>query len=496
MLSNVVRGPFGSSQKLAQQVFVPVVTFSILVAVYLPPALKTFGRLDDFVAVAASLEAKPEALVGIWLSTGRLVPAALGQLVLNHAFSVHELAVGRSVAVILIALTAALFAFWASRLIPGRATWLTAALAISFGLVLGSLPAVSSAMYWAIMAPQLVGLLSAAVAGIALSLDATYSGFGRIFVAGLGVFISTFSYQSLVFLALLPPLVTFGLSRAQKYRSSWQMVVVPASLVSASLVANVLWVVEQGGVGASRLGAAPISETLHWWIRDFLPKAASLSVPNSGMSGLLWAIIALLLLLSPITIGRRYLWLVGASLGGISVTALASLAARETYASHRATMALEMWIWAGAIFCGFVTVVSATYNRRNLQVLVATSSAVLALLLMKTSLDRAVRNIVQPNTTDWSHSLCAVKAFAELSSKGNAVFVASSMPPGDVEVFSMDEFGLVSSQIPWAAKYQILSAASFIGLSSYPAGSVDIVDSTSANAGDRPFIFLNGSECS
>lgn len=474
----------------------PVAAAIVVLIFYLPGALRQFGRFDDFVVLSASVDGNSDPLVEVWMSTGRLVPAAIGRLIVTRELAVSDLALGRVFSVLLISFVAGLLAFWIQRAFLTINRLLAGAMAVTFGVAFAFLPAATSAAYWAIMAPQLVGLATAMSAGVLLSFR--WKSFGVFSLLGAGVLIalSAFSYQSLTFLALLAPFLSFGLRRSRKQEAPWRLALVPAGMVLAALSANVIWVILRGGVGSARLGAASLTDTLRWWLTDFLPRSFSLSVPNDVPSGLMWGLVALFLIVSPLFMGRRYVWLVFSALGGLGVTAAAFLVVRETYASHRATMALEMWVWGSALFCALILVDGLSRRSTVLQWTGVLAMGMTTLVGALTAHERAIQSIVVPNEIDWVNALCAAESIMIGAYSDGVVIVRSENAPGPERVESMDEFGTVSSQVPWSAKYLFLAGMQAVSGDPAAASSVEVVDFPNEPMSDLPIVFLDGSDCS
>lgn len=282
-------------------------------------------------------------------------------------------------------------------------------LSYSTGVLIAALPALTSAAMWATMAPQLLGLVTAIGAGRLISVVADRPTFWRFALMVALIIFSAFSYQSLTILALLLPYLGARASMARGERVRWASLAVITSTVGLALILNYLWVMIQNGSGSSRFGAASYDEVGRWMIIEFFPAAIHVLVSTDPLLVAGSVVILIVLLLSPVLLGTRFIWIPTASLVGISSWLAIIFIIRETYVTYRFAMSTQIWLWFSAFFCVAVFVSGIVARRNCLQWYLSVVAIAITMGAVVTSHVTARSSIADPNGRDWLYATCLVE---------------------------------------------------------------------------------------
>lgn len=429
---------------------VSVACMVVGVVAYGPAIGGDYGRLDDYGYVFASRTGGLGYTREFLIDSGRPVTAFVMTVLAPPVHSVESLWLFRLASTLALSLGAATAALLTLRLIdrPWGATALLLA-ACTGGVALSTTSAPSAAT-WAIIAGGLLAFPAAMSAGLL----ATSSRRWWWLAAGVLIWTAVFTYQQVAPIAVLPPLLWTAHRWARREPPMWSRSVIVTVMTVAGLLANVLFVRQRDSIAMARISDATPSERVTWFVDEFLPRTVDLQILPSHQS-LVWSVVLLAaLLLFPGLGGPRHLAGSVAVLLAWAGTALVVLPL-ELWASFRLAAPSQFVLWAGAAAVFSAAVVRLSGRALRTAAVVAAVAGTLVSLAVAGM--RAENYLAEPNERDWAAMECAVANHGPID-EGTTI----RLNPYDVAkspVIAMDEYGIVSSSVQWAAQPALWLAA-------------------------------------
>jgi hypothetical protein len=410
--------------------------------VFIASARGSYGRLDDYTLVVDAAN-KSMFMREAYFFSGRVIPSLAVDFVYARATDVSHLVWLRLLGVTMLSVGAALIAYTSFSLLAKHSDKARFLLSLVPGLAVFALPVSTNAATWAILSLPLAGFPFAICGGYLIATSKQTNLHWRLPLAFVFLLISTFSYQHLVMLALLP--TTFAMCSSwvhnRSYPFSKMALTVLGCGVSLSLNYAFLKIVESEST--SRTFSSSISDSTKWFLVEFAPRSVNFFLNDTLINRYISTGILLLAFAVPIFVSRRFLLVSGTVLLSWFISAVVVIPT-ENWASYRLLFPSQVVLWSGVVFEWLLL---AIYKEIRLKPLFIGVTSVALMAGLAVSGANAWRFFAQPNLVDWSSMNC------ELESRNpddpiNAL-VATDATEARTSIISYDEVGVIGSSVDW-----------------------------------------------
>lgn len=440
---------------------------ALMLVTYWDAIFKTYARLDDYSYLYYARTGELDVLAQVWLNGGRPIPALISAQLLPAIESIDNLAILRLLGALSLTLGAA--ALGAVVLVVSRRrTVLDVVLGIGVALVALTTTAAPSSITWAIMVGQLPSVFLATSGGLLAVFARARWHFA---LSGLLIAGATFAYQPTTPVAFFVAAFASATLWAQGRHGSWWRPFSAGVMVVATMAVNYAFVVLRGSPALDRLSGPTFSERVRWFTTEFVPRTVDLTVPWSLEGAAFSAALAAVLLLMPLTLGRRYVVLPLAVLVSWACAALVVFPG-ELWASHRLISGAQLVFWVGAAACAAVAISGLSNRHLASGMALLTFAAVGVAYSMYVSHERANEYFADPNVVDWQAMQCAIQEARPLDER--PVIELNDYGESTSPVLSYDEYGAIASATSWATAFAAWMALDSVN--GRPPPSLDVAD--------------------
>lgn len=429
--------------------FGPLAGVAIAIFLWVTAQHTPYAVLDDYRMVAAVKDMRPFVIEGhaaTEFKTGRFVPALLFDLVWTGVKSINDLWYVRILGLLVVAGSVVLYQVWFMGYAKIVSPMAKVSIAISSFFVL-LIPTVSTTTTWAQKTTQLIALPLAMLAGI-LTTSAQVR-IRRWAAISILIFLSAFSYQHFVTIAVFPLAVAIGIQRFGSPRLVVGRMMVVLCLIFGSLVTNVLVVRLVAPDVLDRVSQIPLRTRISEAF-DVLVKGAHLfvdkDVPLLGLSAsLIIGVIAIALFDN-----RKTVLVLVAVMFAVAASVAVTLAG-DGDSSYRMTFPTQITLWLGL---GSLSSYSIQLNNRKIQKIISLGFlALISLFLVAESNNTVGNRISEANADDWTNINCHLLSFIPNPVLEEVVARLSPLPvSGNTSVAS--EVGLLASHVEWIVRDQ------------------------------------------
>jgi hypothetical protein len=447
----------------------------VAVGLHIPVLVTQYGRADDYRSLYQSRVFRLDEAWDLGMAGGRPISAIGWTYLISLVDSVAGLAWLRLLALLAVAVSAGVIAWWAVRLSgrTGRAAW---AVGVLPGALLVAVPGAQTIVTWAVLAVQAWALPAALIAGILLERSARTdldrrSHRGLVFLwAGLLVLFSAFTYQQYAALVLFPPLIGAAIRFARRQRVDLVPTLFAGIATTLALAANYTFVLGMGSeVAARATQRSSVTAILDWFATVYLPRTIGLEVPDTPGTTAACGAVLLALLAIPAIRGPRYLAASAAVLVCWLAVAMPMAAVGELWASYRVVYPPQIVLWSGAVLVAGLAllepgrpVADPRLTRVHTPAMASTLVTVVALTAGAIGASRAYFYYAVPNANDWRSARCVA---ADLSSGigGDDVIRVQPWSAARSRVILGDEPGIIAGAIDWAVGNMLWLATEDVG---------------------------------
>lgn len=429
--------------------FWPLFGVTIAIFLWVTAQHTPYGVLDDYRMVAAVKDMRPFVIEGhaaTEFNTGRFVPALLFDLVWTGVKSINDLWYVRILGLLVVAGSVVLYQVWFMGYAKIVSPMAKVSIAISSFFVL-LIPTVSATTTWAQKTTQLIALPLAMLAGI-LTTSAQVR-IRRWAAISILIFLSAFSYQHFVTIAIFPLAVAIGIKRFSSPRLVVGRMTIVLCLIFGSLITNVLVVRLVAPDVLDRVSQISLRTRISEAF-DILAKGAHLFVDKnlsllSLSASLIIGVIAIALFDN-----RKTVLVLVAVMFAVGASVAVTLAG-DGDSSYRMTFPTQITLWLGL---GSLSSYSIQLNNGKIQKLISLSLlALISLFLIAESNNTVGNRISEANADDWTNINCHLLSLAPNPSLEEIVVRLSPvLLSGNASVAS--EVGLLASHIGWVARDQ------------------------------------------
>ena len=429
--------------------FGPLAGVTIAIFLWVTSQHGPYAVLDDYRMVAAVKDMRPFIIEGhseTEFNTGRFVPALLFDLVWTGVRSINDLWYVRLLGLLLVAGSVVLYQIWFMGYAKITSPTAKVSIAISSFIVV-LLPTVSATTTWAQKTTQLLALPLAMLAGILAT--STQVRICRWVAISILIFLSAFSYQHFVTIAVFPLAVAMGIRRSGSLRPEVGRMTVVLGLVFGSLITNVLVVRLIAADVLDRVSQIPLRTRIAEAF-EVLAKGAHLFIDKNVLLLGLSASLIIGVTATALFNNKRTVSVLVGVIFGVGASVAVTLAG-DGDSSYRMTFPTQITLWMG--LGSFVSYSIQQSGARLWKLLSLSFLALISLVLVVENKNTVGNRISEANADDWANINCHLLSLEPNPSVEEIVVRLSPvLVSGNASVAS--EVGLLASHVEWIVRDQ------------------------------------------
>jgi hypothetical protein len=438
-----------SFRALGLPYFGPLAGVAIAIFLWVTSQHSPYAVLDDYRMVAAVKDMRPFIIEGhseTEFNTGRFIPALLFDLVWTGVRSINDLWYVRVLGLLLVAGSVVLYQIWFMGYAKITFPMAKVSIAISSFIVV-LLPTVSATTTWAQKTTQLLALPLAMLAGILAT--STQVRICRWVAISILIFLSAFSYQHFVTIAVFPLAVAMGIRRSGSLRPEVGRMTVVLGLVFGSLITNVLVVRLIAADVLDRVSQIPLRTRIAEAF-EVLAKGAHLFIDKNVLLLGLSASLIIGVTVTALLNNKKSVFVLAGVIFGVGASVAVTLAG-DGDSSYRMTFPTQITLWMG--LGSLVSYSIQQSDGRRWKLLGLGFLTLISLVLVVENRNTVGNRISEANADDWTNINCHLLSFLPNPVLEEVVARLSPLPvSGNTSVAS--EVGLLASHIGWIARDQ------------------------------------------
>jgi hypothetical protein len=412
-----------------------------------------YAVLDDYRMISATKAMRPFLIEGhaeTEMVTGRIIPAFLFDLVWIGVRSIDDLWYVRLIGIAVVAATVLLYQMWLIRYADITSLLARTSVGCTTFIVL-LLPCVSATTTWAQKATQLFALPLAMLAGVLTTAPKlrlqTWGG-----VVAL-IFMSVFSYQHFVAVAMLPLAIAVGITKSRFEKPPIFRIWILLAIMVSALVTNVVFVRLVASDVLERVYGRSLSNRVaETW--DVLGKGGNLFIDQDALLISISASLILAIVTMSLAMNKRLIFVCIAISLAVGCSIAITLGG-DGDSSYRMTFPTQFSLWLG-----LGSLISVTLQQRRdggalnwARVLGVAILVAASMVTMVESRKVLGAKISFANAEDWTSLNCHIRSLEPNTSIDDVVVrLAPTTISGPQRVAS--EIGLLARHVEWIFRDQ------------------------------------------